>query len=79
MAIGNGGPRGRAGWRRPWRPRNRAVGCLLWIVALLVLLLLLSVLFGGFQKGSKVGGSAPGDRAHPAAQELALGGITALS
>lgn len=53
------------------------MGCLLWIIALLVILLLLSVLFGGFQKGAKVG-SGPRERAHPAAQELALGGIAAL-
>ena len=74
--AGNGGPRGRAGFRRPWRPRNRAVGCLLWIVALLIVLLLLSVLFGGFQKGSKLGS---GQRVHPAAQVLALGRVAALS
>jgi hypothetical protein len=76
--AGNGGPRGRAGFRRPWRPRNRAVGCLLWIVALLIVLLLLSVLFGGFQKGTKAD-SGVGYRAHPAEQELALGGVAALS
>jgi hypothetical protein len=76
MAIGNGGPRGRAGRRRLWRPRNRAVGCLLWIVALLVVLLLLSILFGGFQKGAKVGSA---QRVHPAEQELALGGVGALA
>ncbi len=76
--AGNGGWRGGEGRRRRWRPRNRAVGCLLWIVALLVILLLLSVLFGGFQTGKKVG-SVPRERAQPAAQELALGGIAALS
>jgi hypothetical protein len=77
MAAGNGRMRGR-GRRRRWRPQSRAVGCLLWIVAALVILLLLSVLFGGFQKGAKVG-SGPGERAQPAAQELTLGGIAALS
>jgi hypothetical protein len=79
MSIGNGGPRGRARWRRTRRlrrPRSRAVGCLLWIVAALIVLLLLSVLFGGFQKGAKVGSGAA-YRAHPAAQELALGGVAA--
>jgi hypothetical protein len=78
--AGNGGWRGRE--RRRWRPRNRAVGCLLWIVAALVILLLLSVLFGGFQTGKKAGsgpGSGPRERAHPAAQELQLGRIAALS
>lgn len=76
--AGNGGWRRGDGRRRRWRPRNRAVGCLLWIVAALVILLLLSVLFGGFQTGKKVG-SGPGERAHPAAQELPLGRIAALS
>lgn len=48
-----------------WRPRaqqdgprrrlSRPVGCLLWVVALLVLLLVLSALFGGFRNGTKVG------------------------
>jgi hypothetical protein len=28
-------------------------GCLLWIVVLVLVLLLLSVLFGGFQRGTK--------------------------
>jgi hypothetical protein len=87
MASGNGGWRGRAGGRGRWRPQNRAVGCLLWIVGLLVVLLLLSVLFGGFQKGTKDSagpakrpgaGSVIGERAQPAGQELTLGGIAAL-
>jgi hypothetical protein len=55
-----------------WRPRgqqdrprprlSRPVGCLLWIVALLVLLLVMSLLFGGFQNGTKVGAGQPGGR-----------------
>jgi hypothetical protein len=32
------------------------LGCLLWILTLLLMLLVLSILFGGFQRGSKVGG-----------------------
>ena len=40
------------GQRRRW-PRSRAAGCLLWIVLLIVILIVLSVLFGGFQKGTK--------------------------
>jgi hypothetical protein len=49
------------GWRRkrgsggPRRPR-RLAGCLLWIVALIIVLVVVSLLFGGFQKGTKVGG-----------------------
>jgi len=31
------------------------LGCALWIIALLVLLIILSVLFGGFQLGTKAG------------------------
>ncbi|HEY7147351.1 MAG TPA: hypothetical protein VH637_24140 [Streptosporangiaceae bacterium] len=50
-------------WRR--RPRSRASGCLLWILGLIIILIILSVLFGGFQKGTKVGGLAP--LAHPPA------------
>jgi hypothetical protein len=42
---------------RRWRPRRRVTGCLLWIVGLLVVLIILSLLFGGFQMGSKAGGA----------------------
>ena len=41
------------GPRRYW-PRSRAGGCLLWIVLLIVILIVFSLLFGGFQKGTKV-------------------------
>jgi hypothetical protein len=64
--------------RRRDRPRrfSRPVGCLFWVLAFLVLLLLLSLLFGGFQKGQKVGwGSVSGQGHKPAAQEFALGGV----
>ena len=44
--------------RRRW-PRSRAAGCLLWIVLLVVLFIVLSVLFGGFQKGTQVKGLGP--------------------
>lgn len=46
-------------WQWPWRRqrrRRRVFGCLLWILTLLLMLLVLSILFGGFQRGSKVGG-----------------------
>jgi hypothetical protein len=36
---------------------SRPVGCLLWIVVLLVILIVMAVLFGGFQTGTKVTGS----------------------
>ncbi len=74
MARWKGGGRGRGGWRRPRGP----IGCVVWILGLLVILLLLSLIFGGFQKGSRVGsGSAPGDRPQAAAQELTLGRVAA--
>jgi nitrate/TMAO reductase-like tetraheme cytochrome c subunit len=43
--------------RRRW-PRSRSRGCLLWVLLLIVILIILSVLFGGFQKGSKSNGLA---------------------
>jgi nitrate/TMAO reductase-like tetraheme cytochrome c subunit len=46
------------GPRRYW-PRSRAGGCLLWIVLLIVILIVLSLLFGGFQKGTKANSLAP--------------------
>lgn len=47
------------GWlfgSRERRPRSRLAGCLVWIVALIALLILLSLLFGGFRKGTKAAG-----------------------
>jgi hypothetical protein len=46
------------GWRRQHR-RRRALGCALWLLTLAVVLLVLSLLFGGFQRGHKTGGSGP--------------------
>jgi hypothetical protein len=47
-------------WRRgsngPRRPRSRLVGCLMWVVGLIIVLIILSLLFGGFQKGTKADG-----------------------
>jgi hypothetical protein len=37
-------------------PRSRAGGCLLWILLLIVVLIVLSLMFGGFRKGTKAGG-----------------------
>ena len=42
---------------RPRRPRGRLTGCLLWLLGLIIVLIVLSLLFGGFQKGSKVNGT----------------------
>jgi hypothetical protein len=33
------------------------MGCLLWILTLLLVLLVLSILFGGFQRGTRAGGA----------------------
>jgi hypothetical protein len=41
------------------RPRSRLAGCLIWILALIALLIILSLLFGGFRKGTKVGDGPP--------------------
>ena len=43
--------------RRRWRPRRRLTGCLLWILGLIVVLIILSLMFGGFQMGTKAGGA----------------------
>ncbi len=46
-------------WRRgPGRQRSRLTGCLLWVIGLIVILIILALLFGGFQKGTKVGAGA---------------------
>jgi hypothetical protein len=52
-------PRRRGLWRRRSRRFRRATGCLLWIATLLLVLLVLSLLFGGFQRGSRTGGARP--------------------
>ena len=57
MARGLGDRAGRGG--RPRRRMGRLTGCLVWILALLVILLVLSILFGGFQRGTKVSGDRP--------------------
>jgi len=45
----------RGRWRRRW-PRSRAGGCLLWLLIFVVVMVILSIMFGGFQRGTKVGG-----------------------
>jgi len=45
-------------WRRQHR-RRRTVGCMLWILTLVAVLVVLALLFGGFQRGHKVGGTGP--------------------
>ena len=41
------------------RSRSRLAGCLIWILALIALLIIASLLFGGFRKGTKVGDGPP--------------------
>lgn len=48
----------RRGGRRRW-PRSRAGGCLLWLLIFVLVLIVLSILFGGFDRGTKVGGLPP--------------------
>jgi heme A synthase len=45
--------------RREGRRRPRLIGCLIWLIALIVILIVLSLLFGGFRKGTKVSWSRP--------------------
>ena len=45
--------------RRGERRRPRLVGCLIWLIALVVILIVLSLLFGGFHKGTKVSWGRP--------------------
>jgi hypothetical protein len=56
-STARGGPAGpwQWSWRRQHR-RRRAVGCLLWLATLLLVLLVLSLLFGGFRRGTGAGG-----------------------
>jgi hypothetical protein len=49
-------------WRRGplgSRPRRhgRLAGCLLWLLGLIIVLIILSLLFGGFHKGTKASGA----------------------
>jgi hypothetical protein len=49
-------------WRRGplgSRPRRlgRFTGCLLWLLGLIIVLVILSLLFGGFHKGTKANGA----------------------
>jgi hypothetical protein len=56
-----------SGWGRQSRPPARRwlrgpAGCLLWVAILALILLVLSILFGGFQRGTR---SAPPTRPLP--------------
>jgi ABC-type lipoprotein release transport system permease subunit len=57
--------RRRTGWQRSRRrwPRSRAAGCLLWVVLLIVVLIVIAVAFGGFQKGTQNKGLGGGPAA----------------
>jgi len=47
--------------RKRQRPRSssRLSRCLLWLLVMVIVLIVISLLFGGFRKGSKVGGAGP--------------------
>ncbi len=49
----------RRGLPRQGRRRLRPLGCLLWALGLIIAVIVLALLLGGFQKGTKAGG---GDR-----------------
>ena len=49
---------GSRGPRRRW-PQSRAGGCLMLVLLLIAALIILSLMFGGFQKGTKSGGLGP--------------------
>jgi hypothetical protein len=51
------GYRKRLWGKGPRRPRGRLAGCLLWILGVIIVLVILSLLFGGFQKGTKASGA----------------------
>jgi hypothetical protein len=42
------------------RRRSRPVGCMIWVIAIFVVLLVLSILFGGFHQGTRSSGPAGG-------------------
>jgi hypothetical protein len=52
---------------RRWTPRSRAVGCLMWVVLLIVILVVLALAFGGFQKGTKYSSGLGADAARVSA------------
>lgn len=61
-------------WTRRRRPVRRAsrrrigrAGCLLWILAVILIVLLLSVVFGGFRLGTRSGLGGTGTGVVPAA------------
>lgn len=48
--------RGRARRERRWQRRNRRTGCLMWLLILILAVIAMALFFGGFTKGTKVGG-----------------------
>ena len=45
--------------RREGKRMPRLVGCLIWLIALVVVLIVASLLFGSFTKGTNVSGLGP--------------------
>jgi hypothetical protein len=52
------------------RRMSRPVGCLIWLIVLLVLLIIAALMFGGFQKGTKYSGQAGLNAQHVAVRLL---------
>lgn len=54
------------------RRMSRPVGCLVWLVILILVLIVAALMFGGFQKGTKVSGQPMLGAQHLAGPNLAL-------
>lgn len=54
------------GPRRRWRPRSRVRGCLTLILIIVAVLVVLALMFGGFQKGTKSNGETRFGTSYPA-------------
>ena len=49
---------------------SRPVGCLIWLIVLVVLLIIAALMFGGFQKGTKYSSQAGLNAQHVAVRLL---------
>jgi hypothetical protein len=52
------------------RRMSRPVGCLIWLIVLVVLLIIAALMFGGFQKGTKYSSQAGLNAQHVAVRML---------
>jgi hypothetical protein len=56
------------------RRRSRPAGCMIWVIAIVIVLLVLSILFGGFHQGTKASGPVHGTSVSLALTAGRLGG-----